>query len=314
MVSLAACGAKRSTVSASSAGSPRMRSITRRAFIGVTRTYVARALARGFSSTCASAGWALGAMSLFPLLFSSVLVRGWCAAHLRLYLRRALRSSLTWPLNVRVGANSPSLCPTIASVTNTGTCLRPSCTASVWPIMSGTIIDRRDQVLMTFLVPFSFCVSTFFIRWSSTNGPFFRLRGICPAPYSALTLAGLAAPDDHAVAFLTAAGAALGLAPRRHRVATTGGLALTTTVRVVHRVHGDTADGRALALPPHPAGLAPVDVGLVGVADLAHRGPASYVDQPDLAGRHPQVRVRALLGQQLNAGPRRARHLGTAAG
>ncbi len=31
----------------------------------------------------------------------------------------------------RVGANSPSLCPTIDSVTNTGTCLRPSCTAIV---------------------------------------------------------------------------------------------------------------------------------------------------------------------------------------
>ena len=27
-----------------------------------------------------------------------------------------------WPLNVRVGANSPSLCPTMSSVTYTGTC------------------------------------------------------------------------------------------------------------------------------------------------------------------------------------------------
>ena len=31
---------------------------------------------------------------------------------------------------------------------------------------------------MTFLVPFSFWTSTFFCRWSSTKGPFFRLRGI----------------------------------------------------------------------------------------------------------------------------------------
>ena len=30
---------------------------------------------------------------------------------------------------MRVGANSPSLWPTIDSDTNTGTCLRPSCTA-----------------------------------------------------------------------------------------------------------------------------------------------------------------------------------------
>ena len=36
-----------------------------------------------------------------------------------------------WPLKVLVGANSPSLWPTISSVTYTGTCLRPSWTAKV---------------------------------------------------------------------------------------------------------------------------------------------------------------------------------------
>jgi hypothetical protein len=41
------------------------------------------------------------------------------------------------------------------------------------------MVERRDQVLMTFFVPASFCASTFFMRWSSTNGPFFKLRGIC---------------------------------------------------------------------------------------------------------------------------------------
>jgi hypothetical protein len=29
------------------------------------------------------------------------------------------------------------------------------------------------------LVPRPFCTSTFLARWSSTNGPFLRLRGIC---------------------------------------------------------------------------------------------------------------------------------------
>src|SRR5260221_5381204 len=38
-------------------------------------------------------------------------------------------------------------------------------------------IDRRDHVLMTFLVPLLFCASTFLMRWRSTNGPFLRLRG-----------------------------------------------------------------------------------------------------------------------------------------
>src|SRR5262249_48872737 len=81
-----------------------------------------------------------------------------------------------WYLKVRVGENSPSLWPTIDSVTYTGTCLRPSCTAIVCPTMSGMMVLRRDQVLMTFLSFAAFIASTFFSRWSSTNGPFFRLR------------------------------------------------------------------------------------------------------------------------------------------
>src|SRR5262249_52969687 len=87
------------------------------------------------------------------------------------------------PRYSRVGANSPSLWPTIDSVMNTGMCLRPSWTAIVCPSIAGTIIDRLDHVLMTVLVPLSFWPSTFFIRWSSTKGPFLRLRGIACCSY-----------------------------------------------------------------------------------------------------------------------------------
>src|ERR1022692_1208353 len=45
------------------------------------------------------------------------------------------------------------------------------------------IIERRDHVLMTFLVPLLFCTSTFLIRWPPTNGPFLRLRGILGCSY-----------------------------------------------------------------------------------------------------------------------------------
>src|SRR5262245_43683115 len=122
------------------------------------------------------------------------------------------------------------------------------------------IVERRDQVLMTFFEPFSFCTSTFLSRWSSMNGPFFRLRGMCQFPLPTLAV-GVAATDDQLVARLTLlTGTAFRLTLRVDRVATTRGLALTTAVRVVDRVHGDTTDGRALALPPHAAGLAPVDV------------------------------------------------------
>ena len=57
---------------------------------------------------------------------------------------------------MRVGANSPSLCPTICSETNTGTCLRPSWTAIVCPTISGKIVDVRDQVRIICLLPDSF--------------------------------------------------------------------------------------------------------------------------------------------------------------
>ena len=51
-------------------------------------------------------------------------------------------------------------------------------TRNVEPMKSGMMVERRDQVLMTCLVFFSFWTSTFFSRWSSTNGPFLRLRGL----------------------------------------------------------------------------------------------------------------------------------------
>src|SRR6478735_8207184 len=109
--------------------------------------------------------------------------------------------------------------------------------------MAGTIIERRDQVLITLWVPASFWASTFLMRWSSTKGPFFRLRGMSSCSYSAL-LAGTTATDDEGVAGLATPGAALRLAPRGHRVATTRGLALATAVGVVDGVHHDTAHGR----------------------------------------------------------------------
>ena len=52
--------------------------------------------------------------------------------------------------NVRVGANSPSLCPTICSEMKTGTCLRPSWTAIVWPTISGKTVELRDHVRIMF--------------------------------------------------------------------------------------------------------------------------------------------------------------------
>src|SRR5690554_4878760 len=60
----------------------------------------------------------------------------------------------------------------------TGTCLRPSWTAMVWPIISGMIVERRLHVRITRFSFFSFRASIFSTRWSSTKGPFLRLRAI----------------------------------------------------------------------------------------------------------------------------------------
>src|ERR1044072_5394843 len=124
-------------------------------------------------------------------------------------------------------------------------------------------------------------------------------------------LVRLAAADDVLVrSLLRRTSTTLLLTPGADRVATTGGLALTTTVGVVNRVHRHTANGRADAQPALAAGLAPVDVALLGVADLADRGAAALVDQADLTGRHAEVGHRALLREQLHGGTGGAGELG----
>src|SRR4051794_32890368 len=87
-----------------------------------------------------------------------------------------------WPRYVRVGANSPSLWPTIDSLTKTGTCLRPSWTAIVCPTISGKIVEVRDQVLTMVLALSALRASTRRIRRSSTHGPFLLDRLIAPYP------------------------------------------------------------------------------------------------------------------------------------
>src|SRR5437588_11918265 len=63
----------------------------------------------------------------------------------------------------------------------------PLFTASVWPTISGTTVDRRDHVLMTFLsLPARFITSIFSSRCRSTNGPFFSERPITSFQLSAL--------------------------------------------------------------------------------------------------------------------------------
>jgi hypothetical protein len=70
-----------------------------------------------------------------------------------------------WLLKLLVGANSPSLCPTIFSVTYTGMNLLPLCTPKVSPTKSGEMVERLDHVFMAIFSPASLALLTFFCKW-----------------------------------------------------------------------------------------------------------------------------------------------------
>src|SRR5689334_17583606 len=64
------------------------------------------------------------------------------------------------------------------SVTYTGMNFFPLCTAIVCPTISGSTVDRRDQVRSTFFSLREFICSTRVCRKASTNAPFFVERAI----------------------------------------------------------------------------------------------------------------------------------------
>src|SRR6516162_3811527 len=103
--------------------------------------------------------------------------------------------------------------------------------------MSGMMVERLDHVLMTRFSLRELRSSTFFSKWSSTKGPFFRLRGMSLPPGAASTPA---ANDELLGRFGLVTGPALRFAPRRHRMAAARALALPATERMVDRVHGNT--------------------------------------------------------------------------
>src|SRR5579885_3074495 len=129
------------------------------------------------------------------------------------------------------------------SVMYTGMNFLPLCTARVWPMNSGRMVDRRDHVRTTFFSFLSFMSTTFLIRWSSVNGPFLRDLLI----RSALLLHVSPRHDEFVRALVIARlEAARGLSPRSHRMTAAGGLTLAAAVGVVHRVHADAAVVRPL--------------------------------------------------------------------
>src|SRR6218665_438307 len=162
---------------------------------------------------------------------------------------------------------------------------------------SGRIVERRDQVLIGFLSLAATALSTWAIRWWSTNGPFFNERVMA---YPLL----LATRDDERLRALvvTSAVALREGVPRRHRRLAFTGTTFTTTVRVIHRVHCHTANGRADTLPTDRTGLAVLAQLMLFVADLADRGAAVDVDTTHLTRAHAQLSVDAFASHQHHRG------------
>src|SRR4051794_17015303 len=90
---------------------------------------------------------------------------------------------------------------------------------------------------------------------------------------------------------------------------TARGAAFAAAHRMIDGVHGDAALMRTLAEPAGAAGLADGDVRVIDVGHLADGGLAVLMDHADLAGRHTDLRVRAVLRHQRRTGSGRANEL-----
>src|SRR5579871_1345702 len=173
---------------------------------------------------------------------------------------------------------------------------------------SGRMVDRRDHVRTTFFSFFSFMSATFFARWSSVNGPFLSDLLIASLLYLSAhdpLVGALVVPRLESTSRLT---------PGCHRMPAAGRLALTATVRMIDRVHGNAAIVRPLA---QPARLTCLSMGLVlvfHVADLADGRHALHLHPSHFAGRQFQQRDSAFARNQLGLRAGRARHLRSLSG
>src|SRR6201986_1134163 len=282
-VSLAACGANWSTACAWSAGSPRIRSTTRRAFIGVTRTYRALALA-----------------SIGVSLFSGLSPAAPVILDVATEGPRG-RELAELVAHHRLGDEHRDVLAAVVNCDRVTQHRRHD---------HGPPGPRLDNCLGALFVLHVHLLHQVVVDEGSLLKATRHRRLLLPLVLAAAT----AAADEPVTGLVLPAGTALRLAPRAHRVTTARALALATAMRVVDRVHGNAADGRALALPAVAARLAELDVAVLGVADLADGRAALDGHPADFTGRHAERCVRAFLGEQLDAGARRPRDLRSATG
>ncbi|ENN86866.1 hypothetical protein RHSP_15546 [Rhizobium freirei PRF 81] len=99
------------------------------------------------------------------------------------------------------------------------------------------------------------------------------------------------------------------LAPWGHRMATTGGAAFTTAVRMVDRVHDDAAVMRLLATPTRTTSLTVVDVGMIRVGNRTDRCEATAMHEALFAGVQAKDRHALVTTDELGVGASRTSDL-----
>src|SRR5207247_7836321 len=85
--------------------------------------------------------------------------------------------------------------------------------------------------------------------------------------------------------------------PRRHGVIALYS-AFTAAMRMIHRVHDNTAHRWPDSHMPLAAGLANGDVLMIEIAHLADRGDALHIDQSHFPGRKLHVRIATLFSDK----------------
>src|SRR5215475_4673239 len=268
--SLADCGANFSVACAWSAGMPRMRSTTRRAFRGVTRTNRALALA----SISVSLPSSSGELPAATPVVADVAAEG-----------PGGRELAELVPDHRLGNEHRHVLAAVVHGDRVAEHRRDDHRAAR---------PRLDDVLGALVVLHVHLLHQVVVDERALLQATRHCRVLLPL------LLAAPAGDQLVAGLVRRAGAALGLAPRTDRVPATGGLALAAAHRVVDRVHGHTAHGGPAALPATPAGLAELDVALLGIADLTDGCPAARVHHPDFAGRHAQGGAVTFAGQELD--------------
>src|SRR5689334_4307337 len=144
------------------------------------------------------------------------------------------------------------------------------------------------------------------------KGPFFNERDISEVPRLLLAARLTATTDDVLVGLLVAAGliAQGWLTPWRLRTCETNRLTtFTTTMWMVTRGHGRTADGWANASVTFTTSFTKLDIAVIKITDLTNGCITNLMDQANFAGRHADLGKIAFLGKQLGSATSRANEL-----